>query len=458
LTVATGDGPLFGSPTPASPMRAVVYSGKNLLTILHILEREGDDLILGEPVDGYSDVEIPRGAIVANVLLANDLNDLWRAIEDFGKTEGPPGKDGSDGAPGSVWREGSGPPDDATGIDGDYYLDASSGDVYRREAGSYVIVANLTGPPGRDGQDGSDGDPGPPGVGSFGLAMPAGFNVSNSPLTDNGTIIVTTDLGGIVKVVDGGFVAAVAGVDYATPAQLADKANAADVVTLAGTQVITGQKTFGRVTFRPSGESDWISTSGRELVFEATGDTFGTVRLRLLNRGGTNGALFENLGVGLVDFLFRAGGVTRNIRFETRGPAYGLGVVNPFLLGPAGNFHTAFGDDKSVFTRPLHTQAGRAVARSEVSATPFSATTDHHLLAVTGPAEPRSITLPSGAAAGQIFAIVDEAGNASTNAITINAPAGGAINGAASAMIDANHGALTVYCAGSNKYYIIGRG
>jgi len=455
LTVAAGDGPLFGSPTPASPMRVVVYSGKNLLTILHILEREGDDLILGEPVEGYSDVEIPRGAIVANVLLANDLGDLWKALEAIEVIEGPPGERGADGAPGSVWREGLGAPDDATGIDGDFYLDASSGDVYHRESGSYTIVANLSGPAGKDGKDGADGadgSPGPPGVGSFGLSMPGGFSVSGSPLTESGTIVVSTDLVGLIKASDGSFTAAVAGVDYATPAQLAD------VVTLAGSQTIVGQKTFGRVTIRQSGDTDWISTSGRELVLEATGDTFGTVRLRLLNRGGANGVIFENVGVGLVDYLFRAGGLTRNPRFESRGPAYGLGVINPFLFGPAGNFHTAIGDDKSVFTRPLHTQGGRVIARSEVSTTPFSATLDHHLLAVTGPAEPRTVNLPTGAATGQIFVVVDEAGDAGGHPITISAPAGGAINGSASATIDANHGALTIYCAGSNKYFIIGRG
>lgn len=58
---------------------------------------------------------------------------------------------GQPGTPGSVWREGSGAPSNATGIDGDYYLDGSTGNVYLRSSGAYAVVANLKGAQGQPG-------------------------------------------------------------------------------------------------------------------------------------------------------------------------------------------------------------------------------------------------------------------------------------------------------------------
>ena len=67
--------------------------------------------------------------------------------------------------------------------------------------------------------------------------------------------------------------------------------------------------------------------SNKELVLRQDGDTYGSTALRLRNRGGENGAIFENLnptpaGTDLVDFIFKTGTtatpITSNIRFETR--------------------------------------------------------------------------------------------------------------------------------------------
>jgi hypothetical protein len=61
------------------------------------------------------------------------------------------GINGQNGTPGSVWREASGAPSNSTGIDGDYYLDGSTGNVYLRSAGTYAMVANIKGVPGQPG-------------------------------------------------------------------------------------------------------------------------------------------------------------------------------------------------------------------------------------------------------------------------------------------------------------------
>ena len=55
------------------------------------------------------------------------------------------GATGAAGAPGAVWRSGSSVPDNATGINGDYYLRTSNGDVYFRASGTYSVVTNIQG-------------------------------------------------------------------------------------------------------------------------------------------------------------------------------------------------------------------------------------------------------------------------------------------------------------------------
>lgn len=45
-----------------------------------------------------------------------------------------------------------------------------------------------------------------------------------------------------------------------------------------------------------------VTTPAAGLVFQQTGDTFGTTKMSLLNRTGINGPLFENAGLDLVDF------------------------------------------------------------------------------------------------------------------------------------------------------------
>lgn len=58
------------------------------------------------------------------------------------------GAQGVAGTPGAVWRNGAGVPSNAIGADGDFYLNDSNGDVYKRSGGAYAIVANVQGPVG----------------------------------------------------------------------------------------------------------------------------------------------------------------------------------------------------------------------------------------------------------------------------------------------------------------------
>lgn len=65
--------------------------------------------------------------------------------------DGADGVDGTNGTPGSVWYNGSGAPAGGLGVDGDYYVDDDTGDVYQKVAGVWGIVANIKGADGAAG-------------------------------------------------------------------------------------------------------------------------------------------------------------------------------------------------------------------------------------------------------------------------------------------------------------------
>lgn len=216
LTLRPGEALKFAGASPEKPIKASVFrrvSDKiQPITILRCEGVDGDALIINGTADSYLDAECQPGDAVQNTLTAGDMDAYRRAIEEIEKTPGPPGPPGRDGVDGQDGQPGA---------------------------------------PGRDGIDGQDGAPGPPGVGSFGLVMPAGFGVAGSPLTESGTILVSSALGpGLVKSVAGGFALAVAGVDYPTVAQVDAKADDTAVVKLAGDQEVSGVKSFPSPVFR----------------------------------------------------------------------------------------------------------------------------------------------------------------------------------------------------------------
>lgn len=63
-------------------------------------------------------------------------------------TPTPTPNPGSDGAPGSVWRMGITDPVNSMGINGDAYLNTSSGNVFTKVNGAYSVQGNIRGPQG----------------------------------------------------------------------------------------------------------------------------------------------------------------------------------------------------------------------------------------------------------------------------------------------------------------------
>lgn len=70
---------------------------------------------------------------------------------------------------GSKWYSGTGSPPNSLGNNGDFYLDTSTGNVYEKESGSYVLIANFEGPPGPQGLPGTNGTNGLPGINGVGF-------------------------------------------------------------------------------------------------------------------------------------------------------------------------------------------------------------------------------------------------------------------------------------------------
>ena len=78
--------------------------------------------------------------------------------------QGPAGIDGAQGSTGNSVLSGSGVPSDADGLDGDTYLDQTTGNLYEKVANFWILTGgNLAGPQGPEGPQGEQGVAGPTG-------------------------------------------------------------------------------------------------------------------------------------------------------------------------------------------------------------------------------------------------------------------------------------------------------
>ncbi len=94
----------------------------------------------------------------------------------------------------------------------------------------------------------------------------------------------------------------------------------------------------------------------QELVLRQDGDTYGSSILRLRNRTGENGAIFETTdpSITLVDFIFKTSASQRNIRYEARS-GYAKAGTPSFHIGGASpdNPTLAVGDSYAAFNTNL---------------------------------------------------------------------------------------------------------
>jgi hypothetical protein len=74
-----------------------------------------------------------------------------------GHLKGDAGDAGINGSDGSQWYVGTSIPADSLGVDGDFYLNTLTNDVYRKSGGTWSYLATLKGPAGPAGPEGPAG-------------------------------------------------------------------------------------------------------------------------------------------------------------------------------------------------------------------------------------------------------------------------------------------------------------
>ena len=142
---------------------------------------------------------------------------------------GATGPTGPTGATGTTWRSGSGAPSNGLGVDGDYYLRMSSGDVYLKTAGTYSVVANILGPTGPTGPTGA--------TGATGATGPTGATGATGPTGATGAGVAT---GGST----GQYLRKNSGTDYDTTW---DTLDAADIPNLDAAKITSGVLALARL-------------------------------------------------------------------------------------------------------------------------------------------------------------------------------------------------------------------
>jgi hypothetical protein len=282
----------FGSPTSQNPVRVMLISD----TFASYVITSITGLVATVAVhDGYTDQDFPLGATVGCTDSAGTIKDIHAYLN--AGIQGPQGANGSQGPQGAQGYQGS------QGLQGSQGFQGAGAQGYQGSQG----LQGAQGANGSQGPQGFQGGTGSQGTqGAQGSGVAAGTSGSlqyNNAGSFGGTAHITTD----------------------------------------GSQTINiGNSTNSYVA---SITTSGITTSAPNLVLSQTGDIYGETSLTLLNGNNTNGAIFANYGVTLVDFIFNALGTQRNIRYQsnqyvafTQSPEFQFGSPNypSFVTGDNG--------------------------------------------------------------------------------------------------------------------------
>lgn len=112
------------------------------------------------------------------------------------KIKGATGAAGTAGTNGNTWYSGSTVPAAATGVNGDFYLNTATSDVYKKSSGTWSVTTNIKGATGAAGTAGATGATGPAGAagaaGTAGATWYNGTGVPASTLGVNGDFYLRT--------------------------------------------------------------------------------------------------------------------------------------------------------------------------------------------------------------------------------------------------------------------------
>jgi hypothetical protein len=179
-----------------------------------------------------------------------------------------------------VWRTGTGAPSNSTGVDGDYYLNSTTGDVYTRASGAYSVTGNIkgakgdTGTAGTNGTNGADGTNGTNGGGFIYAKKTANETVANTTTVqadDNLTIPIganeTLEFEALIFVTSGGgsfkvFPSAPTGSTIRWEAMLVDSASTTPVAIYGLDGTVSMSWTMTNYNAGTGAGSDWCQVKG----------------------------------------------------------------------------------------------------------------------------------------------------------------------------------------------------
>lgn len=296
---------------PASTLSYSVSSPGNI-----IVTRSDNGNYIAGPIN-YTEVDDP-GTSSPFTDEASFLAFINASFFSVSSSSGGQGPQGPAGTPGSVWRDGTGAPSNSLGLNNDFYLNDSNGDVYKRAGGAYSLVTNIKGPQGAQG---------PSGGGSGGsLPSPVGadykflmaYNGTVSWIGINGLIVQGLTTTGAA--ISGGTVGASA---------------VANTTALADTQLAA--QALGYTVLLPGGSYDFITHDWKDARTKIQGAGWMQTTMRCVNavpliKAGIHpGNNIEVWGGGLHDMTLDGDGVG-TIGIELHAVAWfelsGLRVIN----------------------------------------------------------------------------------------------------------------------------------
>ena len=130
--------------------------------------RSDADSALNARITGFQDDLVQLQVVLGNTSTQNtlvyDVSKLKQDFTNLSKQEGPQGLPGPRGPRGYSWLSMGKDPEDEDGVDGDFYLNASNYNVFKKISGSWVRFGHIKGDPGLKGDTGQTGAAGIQGV------------------------------------------------------------------------------------------------------------------------------------------------------------------------------------------------------------------------------------------------------------------------------------------------------
>jgi len=163
---ATGDSVYYTDGSSYVAIQATTGNLPTNTTYWQILASKGDTGAVGgtgatgTSTAWYKDAGAPDAGLgsdndfylnITNYDIYEKLTGAWTLIGNF---KGADGSIGTDGVNAEMLTSGAGAPDAGLGVDGDFYINETNGDLYKKATGAWSVISNIIGPAGNNGADG----------------------------------------------------------------------------------------------------------------------------------------------------------------------------------------------------------------------------------------------------------------------------------------------------------------